>query len=740
MKSIGMKKRMAIMLILLAGGHMTARPGVIITGLLDGTLAGGCPKVIELFVTGTENLSDYEVWRSLNGAPFGSGTGSISTMSGIYSNTFVYLVKTDHVSAFHDVFGSEGIYAHVVPMGIINGNGNDGFQVRLKAGSVIIDQVWYENAEYSYEDSYWYRKNGTGPDGGWLSSAWETPGNGALDGLDQEGLQAMVPFGTYAMIWQGLTSDWNSAGNWSLGIVPSFQTNVVIPDSVDSFPVIENLPESPAVCMDLTILDTARIIVQAGNALTVHGNLTITASPGDQETGLILETDSAIDLSGSVILRKNVIGSMTIKRHIDKDNSWHYLSSPVLGQYFQPGFVPDTVDSSYDLYFWSENSDLSTAWINSRDVTGAWNPAFEDVFIPGKGYLLSYSAANTGDLTRTFSGQPVTGDAYISIYHSGNYWNLLGNPYTCSLDWSSNGISKEYIAGNAMYIWDPALNNNQGGYRTHNGAIGVPEGTAPIIPALQGFFVQSLDEGVLAVYPGLDEPLVHGSQPFYKNENLLAENRIRLKVSKGTLEDETILCFIDSASNAYDPRYDAAKMFNGHPGCPELFTMADPDHPLCINSLAQVPASVPLGISYTGEDTLMITAFDFAEMDPETGIFLEDRHLASWTDLRLQPDYKFRYEPDPGTRFMLHIMNVSGEDNDNGLEKPALWASGKRVYIVNPYERPGFLHISSIEGKCLQSLSVPAGESAHEVQVPAGLYIARLITGPAIIAEKVFIY
>ncbi len=177
MKLKGLKKRMAIMLILLAGWHISARPGVIVTGILDGTLSGGCPKAIELFVTGTENLNYYEVWRSLNGAPFGSGSGSISSMSGIFTNTFVYLVKTDHVDAFHDVFGNEGIFANVVPMGIINGNGNDGFQVRLKVGSVVIDQVWLEDATDSYVDSYWYRKHGTGPDGGWiticLGNAWE---------------------------------------------------------------------------------------------------------------------------------------------------------------------------------------------------------------------------------------------------------------------------------------------------------------------------------------------------------------------------------------------------------------------------------------------------------------------------------------------------------------------------------------------------------------------------------------
>ena len=37
-------------------------------------------------------------------------------------------------------------------------------------------------------------------------------------------------------------------------------------------------------------------------------------------------------------------------------------------------------------------------------------------------------------------------------------------------------------------------------------------------------------------------------------------------------------------------------------------------------------ASVPLGISYSQEDTLTLTAFDFEGIPEETGIFLEDNH------------------------------------------------------------------------------------------------------------------
>ena len=742
MKTKGMKKRMAMMLILIAGWHITARPGVIITGILDGTLSGGCPKVIELFVTGTENLNYYEVWRSLNGAPFGSGSGAISSMSGVFTNTFVYLVKTDHVDAFHDVFGNEGIYANMVPMGIINCNGNDGFQVRLKVGSVVVDQVWLEDATDSYRDSYWYRKHGTGPDGGWLPSAWETPGNDALDDLDMAGLRAAVPFGTYAVMWQGLSADWNDMNNWSTGVAPSFQTNALIPGTAVNFPVITNPPENPAVCMNLTVSDTARLTVNAGKALTVCGNLILeNQDPGYSERGLLLKSDSTLSPTGSLILLGNASGTTLIERYVTKNNDWHFLSSPVQEQLFQPEFVPDPLDQSFDLYYWEENASPEAGWINIRADNGQWNPQFGDAFIPGKGYLIAYSPTNTGNLARTFGGLLNYGNQVILLGYSGNDWNLLGNPYSSALDWSSAGIDKEAIAAETMYIWDPLLNENQGAYRAHNGTTGVPAGTTSIIPAMQGFFVQSLDTGNLSVEISTDEPLVHGDQPFYKKGKDLTEERIRLKINRNQLSDETLIYFDPAASNQFDHEFDAEKLFNDHAGSPELFSMAEPDHSLCINILAYCPASVPLGISLNEEDSLALTAFDFEGIPFETGIFLEDKLLNSWTNLREQPEYRFYYNPlQAGSRLTVHFMNVAQQTEPVQQDELDFWCAENRVYISNPKNIDGEFYLYSIDGRLLESFELKGGNQVTPLDLPAGLYAIRISTPRWTSGKKIIIY
>ncbi len=181
----------ALVLYLSASAHAA----VIITGILDGDLSGGTPKALELYIDGTEDLSNYTLQRSANGGAFGSNF----SVTGIFTDEFVYLVGTqfDGPAQFESVFGTAGDFANVVPAGNISGNGDDAFRI-LDGSNNVVDQVWYENTSDEYKDSWMYRKDGTGiGNDGWVSGDWDRGGNGALDGLDAAGHEAAVPFGSY---------------------------------------------------------------------------------------------------------------------------------------------------------------------------------------------------------------------------------------------------------------------------------------------------------------------------------------------------------------------------------------------------------------------------------------------------------------------------------------------------------------------------------------------------------------
>ncbi len=736
MKKIGMT---GIILTMMLGKGIA---GVIMTGIIHGTLSGGMPKAIELFITGQEDLAFYQVWRSTNGAAFGSGSGSVAFLYGNYSNTFVYLVKPDNVEAFHNVFGDTGIYAHVIPLSIINGNGNDGFQIRLIAGSVVIDQVWLEDATYSYRDSYWYRMHGTGPDGGWLVSNWSSPGNDALDGLDEAGIRAAVPFGTYAVKWKGINTDWNDMVNWTSDFIPSWQTNVFVPCSVSQFPIISNSPANPATCMNMEIDSGAIVTVEEGKAMTVHGNLMFlnSGNPATQDP-LLLTADSSDVPTGSFLLFGQSNGPVNVERFIEKDNKWHFLSSPVGSQLLQPEFVPDPVDQSFDFYSWDESLPPDEAWINIRDSNGQLNQQFDTAFMKGKGYLVAYATSNSGDLIRSFNGLVNTADQNLWLNHSCNYWNLLGNPYTCALDWSSDGINKSKIAGTAMYIWDPQLNGGTGGYRTHNGSAGVPMGTTPYIPAMQGFFVQSLDTGFLTINSQTGQALIHSSQTFYKELAEITPDRLRVKVTCGNFSDEILIYIDPSASNQFEPVSDVIKLFNGREDQPEIYTTAADEHKLCINILSGIPVSIPMGIIAMTEDSLTLEVFDFDEMDPAIGIYLEDLQNDAFQDMRENPAYQFIINPfQSGERFLLHLISTNEIAEDRNAGELHFSCRGNSVFILNESDAQAVCRIYSSDGRMVWSANLNERYSADCQDLAPGIYLISILSPSGNLTEKIFIH
>ncbi len=169
---------------------------LIITGIVDGNLSGGNPKGIELYACGTVDLSDYEVWLSANGGTFGNIAVG---WSGTFTNQFIYL--SNDASEFSTVFGSSGDFANLFIDGQVAGNGNDAFQIREAATGTVIDQVGDNSGSgvNNYQDSYLYRVDDTGPDGGWVASNWNIPGNNTLDPFTAPAdVAANVPFGTYS--------------------------------------------------------------------------------------------------------------------------------------------------------------------------------------------------------------------------------------------------------------------------------------------------------------------------------------------------------------------------------------------------------------------------------------------------------------------------------------------------------------------------------------------------------------
>ena len=169
---------------------------VIITGVLDGDLSGGSPKCAELYVNGTVDLSSYSIRNYNNGSTTVKNT---QALSGTYTNEFVYVVVSDHVSYFTDCFGSSGNFANVISGVAPEVNGDD--CVALFHDTEMIDvygQIGVDGSGKDWEqtDGYAIRNNGERPTTTFNASDWEVEKNG-VNGMDESEIGLAVPFGEY---------------------------------------------------------------------------------------------------------------------------------------------------------------------------------------------------------------------------------------------------------------------------------------------------------------------------------------------------------------------------------------------------------------------------------------------------------------------------------------------------------------------------------------------------------------
>lgn len=182
-----------------ATGACISQGSLILTGLIDGSLAGGAPKAIELYVTSDiPDLSLYGVELVSNA---GSSGGATETDFSGSATAGSYLYVATEAPLFTSVFGVAPDFVS----GDVNHNGDDDFYI-YGPGGVLID-LWSGSdgvdntgTESDILDTWAYRNNGAGPNTTFTASEWTIAAINALDGLDAAGLDAAVPFGTYASV------------------------------------------------------------------------------------------------------------------------------------------------------------------------------------------------------------------------------------------------------------------------------------------------------------------------------------------------------------------------------------------------------------------------------------------------------------------------------------------------------------------------------------------------------------
>lgn len=215
MKNIIKVGMMAFAALIFATSSAVNADDVILTGVMDGTLTGGEPKVIEIFASeDIADLSLYALSRAGNGSTdFDTITAdfifpAIALSAGDYyfgvGNSFV-----DQTAVFDSVF-PEFASDRSRNFGV-NSNGDDVTGLffdptgQFAGGETLIDVFGVLGTDgtgeaWEHTDSWAYRNSGTAADGSFNIGDWTVAPRDSLDGLDAAGINAAVPFGTFSAV------------------------------------------------------------------------------------------------------------------------------------------------------------------------------------------------------------------------------------------------------------------------------------------------------------------------------------------------------------------------------------------------------------------------------------------------------------------------------------------------------------------------------------------------------------
>jgi len=410
-------------------------------------------------------------------------------------------------------------------------------------------------------------------------------------------------------------------------------------------------------------------------------------------------------------------GSVVFSQYLNAAGS-HLISSPV-----SQGFTITTGDAT-QLYSYDANA-------------GNWATIGTNTTTAGLGFAARVDPTQIPFLTAAASAS-VTGTPNTSMTHtlgyysanslaggSGTGWNLIGNPYTCGLDWSTVSLTN---VNSAFYVWDPSTTS----YKYYS-AGGI---SSPVIPPMQAFWVQATQAGASISTTMAANGTVASTPTYYKT---LPDNLVITvdKVGDSAAMDQLWISNIAGTTNGFDGAYDAWKMTNG-PEMPNVYTW-DFGERIAINATELNGTKVlPMGFSYVDPGTRFQVQINQVTSGRNYDVYLEDKLTGNYHDLS-QAAYSFRHEgwtqEDP--RFALHIsLNTVGLDDKEVDLEELVYQVGDRL-IIRASEDYTEYRIYGINGQ--EFARGPLVPGIQDISAPhsAGLYVMEFIGSKPSVRQKI---
>lgn len=423
----------------------------------------------------------------------------------------------------------------------------------------------------------------------------------------------------------------------------------------------------------LTVSNNATVTIGSGQVITVENavNVQTGASLIFNNTATLLQTNAAAVNSGNIIYQRD---STPIRQF-----EYTYWSSPVTGQVLQ-NFSPLT---AYDR-FYSFDIGVNNWYAENQS----------SLMVPGKGYAIRVPD-NFTSTPQTFNGQftgvPNNGTIPASVvaYNPAllNY-SLIGNPYPSAISVAS--LIDNTTLG-TLYFWthnstmsNNAFSTNDYAIRTRNSGIAaISGGAAPgaFIAAGQGFFASSSTTGSINFTNAMRVPA--NNTQFYKTtqqDPAFYYMWLNMTNAGGAFKQISI-GYEQGATDGYDFGIDAAPSpgtfitFYSMIGT-GTFAIQGREYPWDITD------NIPLGYNSTIADTFTIAIDHLDTFFDPIDIFIEDRDLGTFHNLKTSP---YVFTSAVGTfnnRFAIHYVNLLATKDNEVIARSVMVAKEQENIII----------------------------------------------------------
>lgn len=501
---------------------------------------------------------------------------------------------------------------------------------------------------------------------------------------------------------------------------------------------------------DMLISNDGNLTITDPNNNLTFGDISDPLQPGSTSNthSLNLTVDDDITLEGDIAIGGNLVVNSSKSLTLGLNSSNEYSQMKIGGSINNNGTIVHEqylgstghhgISSPMSAGFGTTSGTASALYEYDAVSSGVYVGSYvsngsASTSTVGRGFFAP--VGNTGDFLSSAGSFSITGTpntshdwtlSYVANSQSGasdDGWNLVGNPYSATLDWSS--VSLGSSVNGALYVWDPS--NSQ--YMSWTSAGGGVNGGSQYIPPMQAFWVQTTSGGTGTAYDisttMSSNTTTSQSPTFQKTQN----DRIKLSIinlSDPSKNDETVIAHSPGSVDGFDGTLDAWKL-NNYGGNPNIYSIYAGDR-LAINAVdLSIPKVIPLGIDAPqSRDVYQLTLEQIVNGD-NYNVILEDKHLNTFTDISIAA-YSFQNSAsnngDP--RFNLHISGANGigveehEANDNfiyQLDNEVFIHADKTVFST--YE------LWTIDGRLLQEGLIHSSIT-HFSKPQSGLYLVQL--------------